>query len=239
MSNPFKIVAKENAATVWLYDEIGPWGVTAKMFADELKAAGNIQRINVQINSPGGDVFDGLAIYNALVKHAATVDVEIDGYAASIASIIAMAGDTIRIADNAMMMIHNPWTIAMGEASDFRKTADTLDQVRDQLIKTYAKRTGQSAEALGQMMDAETWLESGPAVEQGFADEVLGEQRLAASAMKAEFHKEPPKNWEPASTVYAPKRELARQSLKTRFSMARPDTPKLTDDGAGLVVEVG
>lgn len=237
MSNPFKIVAKENVATVWLYDEIGPWGVTAKMFADELKAAGAIQRINVQINSPGGDVFDGLAIYNALVKHAATVEVEIDGYAASIASIIAMAGDTIRIADNAMMMIHNPWTIAMGEASDFRKTADTLDQVRDQLIKTYAKRTGQSAEALGQMMDAETWLESGPAVEQGFADEVLGEQRLAASAMKAEFHKEPPKDWEPKTEVHKPHWKRTSATLKTRIAQAADGLPRLTDDGTGLIAE--
>lgn len=246
MSKPsFRIVAKDTAATIWLYDEIGYWGITAKTFAEELKAIGDVEAITVQINSPGGDVFDGLAIYNSLVKHRASVNVEIDGYAASIASIIAMAGDSISIADNAMLMIHNPWTFAMGEANDLRKTADTLDQVRTQLINTYAKRTGLDDETIGEMMDAETWIESGPAVEQGFADAVMESQRLAASSMKREFHRKPPQNIEKVETPPdLPKWKRAQAQLRSRIAGAelngRRDErgkPIPTDDGTGLQVE--
>jgi len=170
-------------ATIWLYEEIGFWGVTAKKFADDLNALGDVSTITVRINSPGGDVFDGLAIYNTLLRHPATVNVEIDGLAASIASIIAMAGSTVAISPNAMMMIHDPWTIALGGAEDFRKTAELLDQVKTSLVSTYQAKTGQTATAIAEKMSDETWFEAQEAIDFGLADEMTDAAPIEASAV--------------------------------------------------------
>lgn len=159
-----------------IYDDIGDGffseGVTAKNFANDLKALGDVDSIDVRINSVGGSVIDGHGIYSQLAKHKATVNVHIDGFALSAASYIAMAGDTITIADNGLMMIHNPAGIAFGEAKDMRKTADVLDKMRDSIVAIYAKRTGKDKEELNKLMDAETWMTASEAVEAGFADKV-------------------------------------------------------------------
>jgi ATP-dependent Clp endopeptidase proteolytic subunit ClpP len=147
-----------------------------------LKKVGDVAQIKLHVNSPGGDVFDGLAIYNTLKKHKAAVEVEIDGLAASIASIVAMSGDTVRMAKNAFFMIHNPWTFAYGEAKDLRHSADTLDQVRGSLLATYADKTGEASteQQLSDWMDAETWFTAEDARKHGFIDEVTGELAMAA-----------------------------------------------------------
>src|SRR5690606_3778965 len=124
--------------------------------------------------------FEGTAIYNALARHPAHVDVYIDGIAASIASVIAMAGDKIYIASNAYVMIHNPQGMVWGEAADMRKMADTLDTIRGSLIGTYARRTGQPAEQIGAWMDEERWFDAEQAVEFGFADEVVEGREIDA-----------------------------------------------------------
>jgi ATP-dependent Clp protease protease subunit len=174
------------AGEIYIYGDIGEdWfgeGNTAKGFADELKALGAIKTLDVYINSPGGSVFEGVAIYNILLRHRARKVVHIDGLAASIASVIAMAGDEIVMARNSLMMIHNPWGIAMGEATDFRKMADSLDKIGGAITDTYVSRTGQSAEDVGAMMDAETWLNAEEAVAQGFADQVSEPMDVAAFA---------------------------------------------------------
>lgn len=185
----YRIAAQaDDRAEILIYDEIGEdlWGggITAERIARDL-AAIKAPRIDVRINSGGGSVFEGNAIYNALVRHPARVETYIDGIAASIASVIAMAGDRIHIAANAFVMIHNPHGIAWGEAADLRKMADTLDTVRGSLIGTYASRTGQDAAQIEAWMDAETWFNAEEAVEHGFADEIVEgreiDGRIAAS----------------------------------------------------------
>lgn len=183
--------AAKNSAEITIYGTIGSswWdeSISANQFAKDLKALGDdIEEITVRLNSGGGSVFDGLAIRSLLKNHKATVTVRVDGWAASIASIIAMAGDKIIMAKGSMMMVHNPATSLWGgEAKDFREVADFLDKVRDSLLTVYADRTGLSADELIEMMDAETWMSAEEAVEKGFADEVEDGTPVTASMMGA------------------------------------------------------
>ena len=182
----YSIKAKTNdTAEISIYDEIGFWGVSAASFAQDLKDCGNnIKQINLHIHSPGGDVFDGIAIYNLLKNHPANVTVYIDGLAASMASVIAMAGNEVIMPENAMMMIHKPWGIQGGDAEDMRKYADLLDKVENTLIPAYANKTGKTPEELAEMLSAETWLNGKECVEQGFADK-LAEPLVAMASIKS------------------------------------------------------
>lgn len=182
----YSIKAKANdTAEISIYDEIGFWGVTAQSFSKDLKAlGGNLKQINLHIHSPGGDVFDGIAIYNLLKNHPANVTVYIDGLAASMASVIAMAGNEVIMPENAMMMIHKPWGIQGGDADDMRKYADLLDKVENTLIPAYASKTGKTPEELAEMLSAETWLNGKECVEQGFADK-LAEPLVAMASIKS------------------------------------------------------
>jgi ATP-dependent Clp protease protease subunit len=183
---------------IWLYDRIGDdffgGGISADSFRKELTALGRVSTINVRINSPGGDVFDGLAIYNSLKQHPAQIIVDIDGLAASIASLIAMVGDDIRIAANAMLMIHNPQSIAVGDANEMLRTAALLGQVKGSLADTYAARTQQARSQLEAWMDDETWMNADTAVQYGFADAVAAEQRVAASFAMLERYRNVPRS---------------------------------------------
>lgn len=194
MSN-FKVrMAGSKTGEVFIYDDIGAGffgGIGAKQVADEINALGKIDTLNVRLNSAGGDVFEGLAIYNFLNRHPAKVIVDIDGMALSIASIIAMAGEEIRIADNAMLMIHDPWTMAVGSADDFRKQADTMDQVKDSLVGVYASRTNRDRAQLSDMMAEETWMTAAEAVDMGFADQVTENLKIAAKFDAKRFRKSP------------------------------------------------
>lgn len=174
---------------ILLYSEIGGsggWfsdpGTTAEDFSRDLKALGNVKTINVRINSPGGEVFEGQTIYNLLAGHQARIVVHIDGLAASIASVIAMAGDEINIADNAMMMIHNAWGGCFGEAKDMRKTADVLEKVTGSIAGTYAKRSGVDLNKIVQMMDDETWMDAAEAKECGLVDNIVDNMNAMACA---------------------------------------------------------
>lgn len=182
----YSIKAKANdTAEISIYDEIGFWGVSAASFAQDLKSCGNnLKQINLHIHSPGGDVFDGIAIYNLLKNHPANVTVFIDGLAASMASVIAMAGNEVIMPENAMMMIHKPWGIQGGDAEDMRKYADLLDKVENTLIPAYATKTGKTPEELAEMLSAETWLNGKECVEQGFADK-LAEPLVAMASIKS------------------------------------------------------
>ena len=182
----YSIKAKANdTAEISIYDEIGYWGITAKSFSKDLKALGNnLKQINLHIHSPGGDVFDGIAIYNLLKNHPANVTVYIDGLAASMASVIAMAGNEVIMPENAMMMIHKPWGIQGGDAEDMRKYADLLDKIENTLIPAYANKTGKTPEELAEMLSAETWLNGKECVEQGFADK-LAEPLVAMASIKS------------------------------------------------------
>lgn len=164
------------ASQTWYGDEISP-----KQFKDDLDALGDINTLSIYINSDGGDVFAGQAILSMLKRHKAKKTVYIDGLAASIASVIAMAGDTVIMPSNAMLMIHNPWTIALGNASDFRKMADDLDKIRESIISAYESKSALLRDEIIALMDAETWITAKEASEYGFADKIEEEKQVAAS----------------------------------------------------------
>jgi ATP-dependent Clp protease protease subunit len=182
--------AANEPATIQIFDQIGEdWfsnsGVTAKSFAETLQAVGP-GPINVEINSPGGNVWDGLAIYNMLRGRQAAVTTKVVGVAASIASIIALAGDTVEIADAALMMIHDPSGIAAGTSEEMRKMADALDQHAAILAGVYEKKTGKTASAIRAAMRAETWFTSAEAIDFGLADSISEKQpAMQASAARA------------------------------------------------------
>lgn len=171
--------ASQNGATIIdLFDEIGEYGVSAKDFRAQLNdITGDII---LRINSPGGDVFDGLAIFNSLVAHDGHIRVEVIGVAASAASIIAMAGDEIAIAENAFLMIHNAWGITIGNADAHDESSDLLGQIDDSLANTYAKRTGLDVRAIKQMMGDETWFGSTDAKANGFVTEIIEPRTVSA-----------------------------------------------------------
>lgn len=170
--------ADDDVAEILIYDEIGFFGVDAGTFVKDLQAI-KAKTIKLRINSPGGNVFDGIAIYNALRSHSATVETHIDGLAASISSVIALAGDKIVMASNAFYMIHNPWMLSIGTADDLRKDADVLDKIETMLVQTYATRSKKSEDEIRAMMAEETWLSADEAVEAGFADAVSGDGEKA------------------------------------------------------------
>ena len=174
--------ADADVAEVWIYDEIGAgWfsdGVTAKGFLDEMKALpDSAKTIRVHVNSPGGDVFDAVAIANMLREQSQdkgrTVEMLIEGLAASAATIITSAGDSIKIANNAMMIVHNPSGLVMGEAKDMRSMADALDSIQAAIVTTYRWVSQLSAEAIQALMDAVTWMSADEALANGFVTEVV------------------------------------------------------------------
>jgi len=180
----------EKTGELTLYGEISNetwWGdeVTPKEFKADLDKLGDIDTLNIYINSPGGDVFAGQAIHSMLKRHKTHKNVYIDGLAASIASVIAMAGDTIFMPKNAMMMIHNPWTIGMGNSTEFRKLAEDLDKIRESLIAAYENHSTLTRDEIISIMDAETWLTASECEEYGFCDVVQEEKQMAASIDKA------------------------------------------------------
>ena len=150
----------------WFGDEVTPG-----LFRDELQSCEG--DITVWINSPGGDVFAAAQIYNMLMEYPGNVDVRIDGIAASAASVIAMAGNNVSMSPVAMMMIHNPMTVAMGDKKVMQQAIDMLDEIKESIINAYELKTGQTRTKIAHMMDAETWFNAKKAVELGFADDIL------------------------------------------------------------------
>lgn len=172
---------------ILVYDVIGAdffnQGVTSASVAQAIKDAGQFNNINLRINSPGGDAFEGIAIYNILKATGKTVNVYVDGLAASAASIIAMAGK-VTMGVGAVMMIHNAMMIAYGNGNDFREAADTLDKVSGAIADIYVAATGVAKDKVQKMMDQETWMDATEAVAQGFA---VGTEDSTEPQVKAEF----------------------------------------------------
>ena len=215
------------AAEISIHDEIGAWGISAKDFLGQLKNIPAGRPLTLSLHSPGGEVFDGLAIYHAL-KARGNVNVRIEGLAASMASVIAMAGTRIEMPRNAYLMIHNPSGFAMGESSDMRQLADLLDKLKGSLIAAYRDRTKKSDEDLTAMMDAETWLTGEEAVAQGFADEVTDAVALSASAFKgsritAQLTRRPAALFDTSapSTAHADPDTLTPAQMKALLALAK------------------
>ena len=186
---------KDADRTISVYDVIGQdyWsgeGVTAKRIAGALRGMGS-GPVTVNVNSPGGDMFEGLAIYNLLREHDGEVTVKVLGLAASAASIIAMAGDNVQVARAGFLMIHNAWVMAIGNRNDLIEVADTLKPFDEAMASIYAARTGRDMKAMAKLMDSETWIGGQAAIDDGFADDFLpsdqvkkGEGKASASAVR-------------------------------------------------------
>lgn len=164
-----KIENKADETTVYLYDEISWFGVSAEQFIKDLNGVSS-KVLNIRINSPGGSVFDGTAVFNAIKQHKSKTVAHIDGLAASISSIIALAADEVRMSENAFLMIHDPWSMVIGNADIMRDEADLLDKVGKTIAKTYMDKTGKDEKEIKEMMNAETWMNAEEALEMGFID---------------------------------------------------------------------
>lgn len=181
----YNFVKKDSkSADLYIYGEITPYkwadnDVTASDFKDELDKLGDIDIINIYINSPGGSVFEGQSIYSQLKRHKAVKNVYIDGISASIASVISMCG-RVYIPKNAMIMVHNASAFAEGNSNDFRALADTLDKVNQTIIEVYIEKTGLPEDKIKELMDKETWLTGKEAVDLRFADELIEENKISA-----------------------------------------------------------
>lgn len=190
----FSIRAEAGRAEILLYDAIDPWyGISAKDFHAQLKALGEVSAIDLRINSPGGSITEGMAIHSILKRQEARVVAHVDGIAASMASVVAMAADEIVMADGSYMMIHNPLGMAVGDSEEMRELADLLDKMKGQLVNIYAARTSLPADEIAALMDADTWFTAGEAVAKGFADRTSAELALAASFDPNRFNHVPEK----------------------------------------------
>lgn len=160
-------------AEIDIFGDIGTGGVTSMQFANDLRALGDVSQINLRLNSPGGAVFEGMAMYNLLKSHKARVVCTVMGMAASMGSVVAMACDEVRMPANAVMMVHMPWGIQGGTAEAMRKYAEVLDMFGDSMLETYTAKTGKTADEIKALLEEETWMTAAQAVELGFADQVL------------------------------------------------------------------
>jgi ATP-dependent Clp protease, protease subunit len=212
-----KLLADKNSAELMIYGTIGESffddSVTAKQFRTDLKAVGDVKTLDVRINSPGGSVTHGIAIYEALREHSAKKIVHIDGMAASMASIIAMVGDEVHIADGGFMMIHDPYMYTEGNAADLRRYADMMDKSKEKMVAIYAGKTTLPSEDIAGLMTAETWMTSDEAVEKGFADKISGKAEAFAELKLDNFRNMP-------------------QALKDFYAEARPRPDKETPEMA-------
>jgi ATP-dependent Clp protease protease subunit len=188
----YEFRAQARGAEIVMYDEIGAFGIPAKAFLDELRTLGPVAELTVRINSPGGSVFDGVAIHNALKRHGAVITVWIDGIAASIASMVAMAGDEVVMPENAMLMLHNPSGLVMGTAADMRGMAEALDKMKAGMVAAYREKSGRDDTEIEALMAAETWLSAQEAVDLGLADRVQQPVRMAAHFDLSRFRNTPP-----------------------------------------------
>jgi ATP-dependent Clp endopeptidase proteolytic subunit ClpP len=175
-----KNIAESQATEVMIYDEIGMYGIDAKSFIDEIKNIPNDTSVLLRINSPGGSVIDGLAIYDAINRMPQKVTSRIEGIAASMASVIALAADEVIMSENSLYMIHNVGGGVVGGSDDLRKAAELMDKMGDRLVNIYVSKTGQSEEQIRSWMDEETWFSSIEAQEAGFINLVEEPIKMAA-----------------------------------------------------------
>ncbi|ENZ7758307.1 ClpP-like prohead protease/major capsid protein fusion protein [Klebsiella aerogenes] len=202
---------------IHIYDQIGGWGISASQFLREVSEAGlfNASQVDIRIHSPGGSTLDGFAMFNTLQRLSGTVNIYVDGIAASMASVLCMLpGATVHIPSNAFIMIHNPWGGMMGEASDLRDYADLLDKNACNMIDAYAAKTSLPREEVESLMAAETWMTGAEAVERGFADVLLPEMQMAA-CINDNVTKEYTKMPKAAQMFFAPRGTAAGGGTQT------------------------
>ena len=195
---------------VYIFDEIGMGGVNAQGFIEEIKSFKD-SPMNLHINCVGGDVFDGMAIYNIIKKRTATTTVYIEGIAASMGSVIALAANKVVMAENSLFMIHNAWGGAMGEAKEMKKTAKLLDKISGEIADIYVKKTKLPYDKVKEMMDEETWLNAEEALELGFIDSISDAIKVAAKYDVSKF------------------KNITNKEIKTKLSI-NIKSKKMTDE---------
>lgn len=228
-----KLSADGKSGDIFIYGEITKYAWeelgehSAQTFKSELDELGEVENINLYVNSPGGSVFEGITIHNMIKRHSAHVTAYVDALAASIASVIIMAADEVRMPSNSMLMIHNPWTFAIGNAVELRKQADDLDRIAESAVQTYLAKTGDKlAESeLKEMLDAETWLSADEAFEFGLCD-VVEESNDMAACIDEEYmsrYKNVPKELQEQPTLSAEEKAL-RQKIADEAKASREVT---------------
>ena len=228
-----------DAVDIDLMDEIGLFGITAADFKDELQQMDAGGDIRVSINSPGGSVFDGIAIYSLLKERQDRTKVEVYGLAASIASVIALAGNELVMREGAFFMLHDPWTLTMGDADEHRKSAEILDKIGGQIRNIYAGRTMWTDEELDAAMQEETWLTAAEAVEAGFADRAEGEKAAASAdfSMLTKF-RNPPVGQAENTQASEPEQEANMADEKTSQNDAQAQEPETRDEQPNQAEEI-
>lgn len=215
-----------DTAEILLYGSIGPsfWddSITGAQFKKDLKALGEVKHIDLRINSEGGSVFDAAAIYNALKDHPASVTAHVDGMALSAASVILQAGDHRIMAENAFVMIHDPWSMVVGDASAMRKEADLLDSIKNTIVGVYVARSGQDRAQVERLMTDETWFTAAEAMDAGFVDEISENLKVAASFDAARYgYKRTPAWAQQRSKADAPPPDLVRRAKLARMTRSK------------------
>ncbi len=233
MRSWYAIRARAEGAEVSIYDEIGAYGVSAKSFLDELGALPGDGPLTLRLNSPGGSVFDAVAIYNALKRHAGPVSVWIDGIAASAASYVAMAGDEVVMPENAFLMIHDPSGVVFGTAEDMRAMAEALDKIKGSLVAGYVAKSGGNDDDIAALMAKEAWLDAAEAVELGFADRLAEPVRIAARFDIGRFRNAPPALVDATAEIGEAEHDTADDGV-TEITEADLPAGDAEDDGAGM-----
>lgn len=224
----FDATAVDEVTVINLMDEIGYWGVEAKTFNQMLRGAGDIK---LRIHSPGGDVYDGICIYNDLLQHSGKVDVEVVGLAASISSLIAMAGDTIKMAPTAYMMIHNAWGMVIGDRHDHADMADILSDIDGTLAGVYGDRGKLKLSEFVDMMDTETWLTADASIDAGLADGMVEAPAELSAKYDLSGFAHPPKEWaQPPTSTEFNNRDF-EQLLKREAGLTRSQVADFMNHG--------
>lgn len=233
----YEIKAQDGAVEVMIFDEIGLWGIRAEDFRREFdRSVANASHINVVVNSPGGDVFDGVAIYNTIARYRERTTVEIAGVAASIASIIALSGDRMVMDTGTFFMIHNPWALAIGTSADLRQRADTLDAVRDEMVGIYEERSGLSRDEVLEAMDAETWYNPDQAYQAGFAQEITTREDEEVAARTFDwrtygYRRVPQPLWEARRRNVAPQTERDLEESLVALGYSKRQAERIISSG--------
>lgn len=215
--------------TKYAWEEYGE--KSAKIFQQELEELGDVETINLYVNSPGGSVFEGIAIHNMLKRHSARVIAHVDALAASIASVIIMAADEIRMPGNSMLMIHNAWTFAIGNSAELRKQADDLDRINQSSIQSYLAKAGDKLDEdkLKEMLDAETWLSADEALSYGLCDVVEEDNNMAASISEDLFakYKNVPKQLTQNKSVISAEEMATRQQIAEQAKLNKENLKQI------------
>lgn len=229
----------ESEKKILIYDEIGGWGIRAIDLINEINSGDTKLPLNIYINSPGGDLIEALAIFNAIKRYEGDTAAYIDGVAASAAAYIAMAFDKVIMPKNTMMMIHDPISYAVGNADDMRETADILDKFKNAILSGYADKSGKSIEEISALLSNETWLSAEEALSMGFADEVIDPIEVVAISKVWNFKNAPTNLIEQEQDEKVTAEDLViEEGVSKDLSLSDPIEPVVVEDVSADPVEI-